>query len=60
MMFEYETAWPKLKTGGLLMSDDALWSNAFLDFCHKKKVEPHIIMGQAFAVKGSVQEELVV
>jgi predicted O-methyltransferase YrrM len=32
MMSEYEIAWPYLKNGGLLVSDDATSNDAFLDF----------------------------
>lgn len=39
MTFEYETAWPHLKKGGLLLSDDADWSDAFKDFCHSRMAE---------------------
>jgi predicted O-methyltransferase YrrM len=39
MKFEFETAWPHLKEGGLLLSDDVLWNNAFHEICklHGKK-----------------------
>ena len=33
MLFEYSTAWPHLRDGGLLLSDDILWNSAFHDFC---------------------------
>jgi predicted O-methyltransferase YrrM len=32
MYFEYKTAWPHLSEGGLLLSDDVLWSEAFHKF----------------------------
>lgn len=35
MMFEYETVWPYLIKGGLLLSHDVLWNKAFLDFSKK-------------------------
>jgi len=40
MMFEFETAWPRLKPGGLLLSDDVEWNNSFPDFCHQSNVKP--------------------
>lgn len=42
MRFEYETSWPYIKDGGLLLSDDVLWSNAFHDFSKKHKRKPVI------------------
>lgn len=33
MYFEYATAWPHLADGGLLLSDDILWSRALDKFC---------------------------
>ncbi len=35
MMFEYETAWPYIEKGGLLLSHDILWNKALLDFSKK-------------------------
>ena len=35
MMFEYETAWPYIKKGGLLLSDDIYWNKAFEHFARK-------------------------
>ncbi|GKS59007.1 hypothetical protein YTPLAS18_25340 [Nitrospira sp.] len=32
MMFEYRTAWPFIKGGGLLLSDDIGWNEAFSEF----------------------------
>ena len=35
MTFEYETAWPHIAEGGLLLSHDVLWNEAFLRFSRK-------------------------
>lgn len=35
MMWEFETAWPKIKEGGVLISDDVLDNRSFFDFCRK-------------------------
>lgn len=43
--FEYETAWPHLKTGGLLLSDDVLWTSAFHKFSKKVKRPYRIYCG---------------
>jgi hypothetical protein len=32
MIWEHREAYPYLRPGGLLFSDDALWNNAFEDF----------------------------
>jgi predicted O-methyltransferase YrrM len=37
MMYEFETAWLHLKEGGILLSDDITWNEAFSDFCRKFK-----------------------
>jgi len=36
MMWEFETGWPAIKPGGLLLSDDVLNNTSFFDFCRKK------------------------
>ena len=51
MQFEYNTAWPKLKAGGILMSDDVTWNDAFTDFCRDRNVESHTIRGAGWAFK---------
>lgn len=38
MMFEYNTSWPHIKKGGLLISDDV--TNAFYDFSIQKDLKP--------------------
>jgi predicted O-methyltransferase YrrM len=35
MLWEYRVAYPELRRGGLLFSDDALWNSAFMDFAHE-------------------------
>jgi predicted O-methyltransferase YrrM len=35
MSFEYETAWPFIKRGGILLSHDISSNSAFQDFCKK-------------------------
>ena len=35
MMFEFESCWQNLKQGGILISDDAIWNTAMLDFAKK-------------------------
>lgn len=41
MMFEYDSAWPKIPTGGFLISDDVKANKAFDDFL--KKVHPRFV-----------------
>ncbi len=36
MIFEFETVWPYLKNGGILISDDIISNNAFKDFVNAK------------------------
>ncbi len=36
MMWEFETAWPANRPGGLLLSDDVLDNTSFFDFCGNK------------------------
>jgi predicted O-methyltransferase YrrM len=35
MLWEYRVAYPALRHGGLLCSDDALWNSAFMDFANE-------------------------
>jgi hypothetical protein len=35
MRFEYEQAYPRLRPGGILISDDALWNSAFSEFARE-------------------------
>ncbi len=36
MISQYRLAWPHLRSGGLLLSDDVNWNQAFTDFCKEK------------------------
>jgi len=40
MMGEYIAAWPHIKLGGLLISDDTGRNEAFIDFCKMNKRKP--------------------
>lgn len=42
MMFEYEAAWPHIESGGLLLSRDVLWNEAFLKFSKSVGAKPLI------------------
>jgi len=52
MMWEFETAYPYLQSGGLLISDDALCNNSFYDFARNISTpEVQIIRGVGFLRK---------
>lgn len=51
MTFEYETVLPYLRSGGLLLSDDADWNNSFKDFCSRNSLEHRIYRHIGIAVK---------
>jgi len=54
MMWEFETAYPHLRSGGLLFSDDALWNNAFYDFARNVGApEARILRGVGFLWKNA-------
>jgi hypothetical protein len=54
MMWEFETAYPHLLAGGILISDDALWNNSFRDFARNKGApEAQILRGVGFLRKNS-------
>lgn len=42
MMFEFEAAWPHIADGGLLLSHNVLWNDAFLEFSKKVGSKPSI------------------
>ena len=43
MMFEFETAWPALRSGGILLADNIDTNTAFFDFARQVKRQPHIL-----------------
>jgi predicted O-methyltransferase YrrM len=49
MLFEYQTAWPSIREGGLLLSDDVNWNAAFHDFSSHVKRRPQYLYGRGFA-----------
>lgn len=52
MFWEYQTAFPALRPGGLLISDDALWNSAFHDFAAKVEAkDARILRGVGFLRK---------
>jgi predicted O-methyltransferase YrrM len=52
MFWEFETAYPFLRPGGLLISDDALWNRAFEDFSQKMgEPQARILRGVGFLGK---------
>jgi predicted O-methyltransferase YrrM len=51
MTFEYQNAWPHIKPGGLLLSDDANWNTAFNDFCRKNTSQYRIYNNIGVALK---------
>jgi hypothetical protein len=51
MMGEFRLAWPKIRKGGLLISDNVLWNRAYIDFCHETGKKPTIIAGLGVVTK---------
>jgi hypothetical protein len=51
MTFEFEIALKYLKPGGLLLSDDVTWNNAFTNFCLRHSLENRINKEVGIAIK---------
>jgi len=52
MLWEYRVAYPHLRAGGLLVSDDAGWNSAFPEFCGEVQAKNvRIIRGVGFLQK---------
>ena len=52
MLWEYRTAYPYLRAGGLLLSDDALWNNAFPEFAKEVNARQQaVVRGVGFLKK---------
>jgi hypothetical protein len=54
-MFEYDAVWPRLRSGGLLVSDDTNWSNAFDEFCRKTHLRG-LKLRTAHSVYGAIRK----
>jgi Methyltransferase domain len=54
MLWEFETAYPYMRSGALLCADDALWNNAFNDFARTVgATDARILRGVGFSRKNS-------
>jgi hypothetical protein len=53
---EYSVAWDHLRPGGFLVSDDVNWSNAFLDFCTVRNLEP-LILSDTTKISGILRKD---
>lgn len=54
MLWEYRAAYPFIRPGGLLFSDDAAWNAAFPEFCREAGAKrAAIIRGVGFLKKGA-------
>jgi predicted O-methyltransferase YrrM len=52
MVWEYRVAFPQIRPGGLLVSDDALWNAAFPEFSAEVKAkQAGILRGVGFLQK---------
>jgi len=54
-MYEYETTWSFLKSGGILLSDDTNLSEAFRDFAKEVEIEPIQVMYPVQALKRTLR-----
>ena len=50
MMWEYETAWPYIRAGGILLSDDVDFNSAMIDFCGRRRLKYNEFEGKFGAV----------
>lgn len=41
---EYDAVWPRMRTGGLFLSDDIDWSWAYVHFLDRQGLKPHTLM----------------
>lgn len=56
MLFEFETAWPFLKKGGFIVSDDVLTNNAFYDFHTKVGIKPLLLSQKNEAISSTLTD----
>ncbi|RZU50274.1 putative O-methyltransferase YrrM [Krasilnikovia cinnamomea] len=55
-MFEYESAWPKIPSGGVLASDDVDLTKAYVDFATKIGARPHFLFDRR-KILGAIRRE---
>jgi predicted O-methyltransferase YrrM len=55
MMWEFEAAWPKVRDGGLLVSDDVLANTAFVDFCRNESLEHERVFNLGIARRSQMR-----
>ncbi len=53
MMFEFQTAWPNLRDGGIMVSDDTDWNDAFADFAASVNRTPVMFNYRVGAIRKS-------
>jgi hypothetical protein len=51
MIWEYRVVWSNLKLGGILLSDDVNFNDAFWDFSRETKIRPVLILPQIAGLK---------
>jgi hypothetical protein len=51
MTFEYQSAWPRLKPGAILGSDDVGWNRSFFDFIRQNHTPTVLVGGFGFTRK---------
>ena len=51
MTFEFRSAWPRLRPGGLLGSDDVSWNRSFFDFVEAQRLPTVLVGGFGFTRK---------
>ncbi|MGD0329205.1 MAG: class I SAM-dependent methyltransferase [Nitrososphaeria archaeon] len=57
MINEYNIVWPYLKDGGILLSDDVIDNNAFLEFADKVKL-PLVVIDRLGAIRKDLKDSL--
>jgi len=56
MMYEFNTAWPFIKKGGFLISDDVLHNNAFFEFHSKLNLKPFLLSQKVKAISSILED----
>jgi len=54
MTYEFNCAWPHIKAGGFLASDDIERNTAFYDFARSHKLQP-VVVGEILGLAGKIQ-----